>query len=113
MTRTVFTHAALSSIDTQEFYLIDKLGTQAASKYFGELEDKIERRLSDHPESGQLCQQAAELGATQYRELNYDPYRVIYSYDTINDTAIVHLILNQAQNVRDWLVHYCLVRDID
>ncbi|SEI08864.1 type II toxin-antitoxin system RelE/ParE family toxin [Pseudomonas asplenii] len=113
MTRTVFTRAAISSIDTQEFYLADKVGTQAASKHFGELEDKIEHRLSDQPESGQLCLQAAELGITQYRELNYNPYRVIYSYDTVHDTTVVHLVLNQAQNVRDWLVHYCLVKDLD
>lgn len=113
MTKIVFTNAAISSIDTQEFYLADKVGTQAASKYFGDLEDKIDRRLSDHPQSGQLCQQAAELGAVQYRELNYNPYRVIYSYDTANDIAVIHLILNQVQNVRDWLVHYCLVKDLN
>jgi plasmid stabilization system protein ParE len=113
MTKIVFTNTAISSIDTQEFYLADKVGIQTASKYFGDLEDKIDRRLSDPPQSGQLCQQAAELGALQYRELNYNPYRVIYSYDTINDVAVIHLILNQVQNVQDWLVHYCLVKDLN
>ncbi|KPA89165.1 MULTISPECIES: type II toxin-antitoxin system RelE/ParE family toxin [Pseudomonas] len=113
MTRTVFTHAAIRSIDMQELHLANKVGHQAASKYFGELEDKVENRLNDHPESGQLCLQAAELGAIQYRELNYNPYRVIYSHDAASDTAVVHLVLNQAQNVRDWLVHYCLIKDLD
>ncbi len=112
MTRVVFTHAAISSIDTQEFHLVSKIGLPAAQQHFGDLEDKINNRLSEHPQSGQLCQQAAELGATQYRELNYHPYRVIYRYDSVSDTAIVHLVLNQVQNVRDWLVHYCLIRDI-
>ncbi len=69
----------------------------------GLLEHLIETvaRLATHPERGNVPKELRALGITDFRELHYKPYRIIYEVD--GDRAVVHGILDGRRDMQTLL----------
>lgn len=66
--------------------------------------DKIEQalgRLARHPNRGSYPKELLDLGIREYRQIIFDPYRLIYR--VIDDRVIVYLIADGRRDMQDLL----------
>lgn len=108
--RIAYATTAEESLISQVHHLAPYHGAEQAQVKLVELIKTVERRLKTHPSAAPVCQQAALLGVTQYRELNLDEYRILYHYDEPTEQVVVALILRQRQSIEEQLINYCLLR---
>lgn len=54
-------------------------------------------RLTDMPERGHIPPELDRIGITNYREVNFKPYRVIY--EVIRQDVFVHCILDSRRDI--------------
>ncbi len=58
-------------------------------------------KLAELPERGNVPKELAEIGVTDYRELHYKPYRVIYRIS--GDRVIVYCVLDGRRDMASLL----------
>ncbi|MBS7661355.1 type II toxin-antitoxin system RelE/ParE family toxin [Pseudomonas lalucatii] len=108
--KVAYATTAEESLVSQIHHLTPYHGVQRAQTKLVELIKTLEQRLKTHPLAAPVCQQAALLGITHYRELNLDEYRILYQYDEAAGLVMVALILRQRQSIEEQLINYCLLR---
>jgi toxin ParE1/3/4 len=59
------------------------------------------RALSELPERGNVPKELSPLGITDYREVHYKPYRIIYR--VIGSEVIVHGVLDGRRDMQSLL----------
>lgn len=113
MSKTIkisYATTAEESLISQLHHLTPHHGVELAQARLVELIQSAEKRLRNHPLSAPVCQQAALLGISHYRELHLEDYRILYQYDEAKALVVVALILRQRQSIEEQLVNYCLMR---
>jgi hypothetical protein len=108
--RIAYATTAEESLVSQIHRLAPYHGAVQAQAKLVELIKTLERRLEAHPLAAPVCQQAALLGVTHYRELNLDEFRILYHYDEPAELVVVALVLRQRQSIEEQLINYCLLR---
>lgn len=108
--RISYASTAEESLVSQIHHLAPYHGVEQAQAKLVELIHALEQRLNTHPLSAPICQQAALLGVSHYRELHLDEYRILYRYHESEQLAVVALILRQQQSIEEQLINYCLMR---
>jgi mRNA-degrading endonuclease RelE of RelBE toxin-antitoxin system len=103
-----FTTTAEHSIKKLQLSLRLYRGKEPAFKLVSDLVNSIIDRLSRHPLSCPISQQASQLGVMNYHELNIDGYRVLYEYFPEENLVAIALVMSQQQSVEQMLVDYCL-----
>lgn len=101
---------AEESLISQLHHLTPHHGVELAQARLVELIRNTEKRLKEHPLSAPVCQQAALLGVSHYRELHLADYRILYQYDEAEALVMVALVLRQRQSIEEQLINYCLMR---
>jgi plasmid stabilization system protein ParE len=113
MSKTIkiaYATTAEESLISQIHHLAPYLGVEQAQAKLVSLIGTLEKCLKAHPLAAPVCQQAALLGISHYRELNVDEYRILYSYDEVAQLLVAALILRQRQSIEEQLINYCLMR---
>jgi toxin ParE1/3/4 len=58
--------------------------------------------LKDLPNRGNRVRELEQIGFQQYRELHYNPYRIIYSVE--DDTVFIHIVLDSRRDIQSILL---------
>lgn len=58
--------------------------------------------LAELPERGNVPKELRELGITEYRELHFKPYRIIYRL--MNDKVVVYCVLDGRRDMQSLLL---------
>lgn len=105
---------------TETFYnIIDNLINHLAP-YSNELSvinriesfiEKFEDRTHSEPLSCQVSMQLLDVGITNFREYNFDKFRLLYRVIETNESFIVigDAFILQKQDIQKLLIDYCLI----
>jgi toxin ParE1/3/4 len=96
---------AQRDIETICTYISQAAGQVIADKIFAAIEEKI-RGLLQFADRGNWPKELAMLGITEYRELHFKPYRIIY---TVGKDVTVYAVLDGRRDM-DALLRRRLVR---
>lgn len=80
----IYRYIALNDSAENAEYVLDQL-------------ESLCSRLADLPERGHVPAELDRIGVTNYREVNFKPYRVIY--EVIRQDAYVHCILDGRRDI--------------
>ncbi|MDF2398495.1 MULTISPECIES: type II toxin-antitoxin system RelE/ParE family toxin [Pseudomonas] len=107
--RVEFATAAEHGVVALEHYLIQQCGPQQAGQFVDQLIRQIASTLSEQAYTFAVCQQAASLGVTHFREFLCMGQRVLYEVYPDEQRVVVALIIGQRQSVEKQLIDYCLM----
>ncbi|MNF82321.1 Plasmid stabilization system protein [compost metagenome] len=105
-----YASTAEESLVSQIHHLTPYHGADEAHARLIELVRSAEKRLKDHPLAAPVCEEAALLGVSHYRELHIGEYRILYRFHEPESLVVVALFLRQRQSIEEQLVNYCLMR---
>ncbi|WP_409525581.1 hypothetical protein [Nitrincola sp. MINF-07-Sa-05] len=108
--RIEYTHTFENQLHQHLSWLAKYVGAAAAERQLLEVLDQFEARVRDHPVSAPVCEEAADLGLTDYHDYvdTTLQVRIIYRFDPSAETILGMLFLNTRQSMRDALVQLCL-----
>ena len=113
MSKTIevaYASTAEESLISQIHHLTPYHGPDEAQSTLFKLVRDAERRLKAHPLAAPVCEEAALLGVSHYRELHIREYRILYRFHELEALVVVALFLRQRQSVEEQLINYCLMR---
>jgi plasmid stabilization system protein ParE len=109
-TEVAYASTAEESLISQIHHLTPYHGADQAQSTLIELVSHAEKRLKAHPLAAPICEEAALLGVSHYRELHIREYRVLYRFHESEALVVVALFLRQRQSIEEQLINYCLMR---
>lgn len=89
-------------------YLTRYTGQSKARSLIFDFIDTLEQRVRRHPESSPLCEEAADLGFTNYRDFILPEQQLRAIYRLEENKAYMLLFLKSRQSIREALLQYCL-----
>ncbi|MCY1279932.1 Plasmid stabilization system protein [compost metagenome] len=113
MSKTIeiaYASTAEESLISQIHHLTPYHGADEAQSALIELVRDAEKRLKAHPLADPICEEAALLGVSHYRELHIREYRILYRFHEPEALVVVALYLRQRQSIEEQLINYCLMR---
>ena len=113
MSKTIeiaYASTAEESLVSQIHHLTPHLGADEAQARLIALVRNTESRLKAHPLAAPVCEEAALLGVSHYRELHIGEYRILYRFHEPESLVVVALFLRQRQSIEEQLINYCLMR---
>lgn len=81
-------------------YIADHDSVSNADRVLAALEGACER-LSEMPERGNIPKELAGLGITDYREMHYKPYRIIYRIT--GGDVVVYCVVDGRRDMQSFL----------
>lgn len=108
--RIEYTHTFENQLHHHFSWLAKYVGVEAAERQLIGALDQFETRVRDHPVSAPVCEEAADLGLTDYHDYvdTKLQVRIIYRFDPSADKILGMLFLNTRQSMREALVQLCL-----
>ena len=104
--RVVLVEDAERDIEDIHSYIVLNDSVERADRVLDALEELC-NSLTELPQRGHVPKELRDLGITQYREVHYKPYRVIYQI--IGDEVVVHCVIDGRRDMES-LLHRRLLR---
>ena len=101
----VLTDDALRDLDDLSSYLAEHDSPNAAAHVLDRIEAAL-AGLADLPERGRQPRELADLGITEFREIFFKPYRLIYRIE--KRRVVVYLIADGRRDMQSLLVRRML-----
>ncbi|MFC5697601.1 type II toxin-antitoxin system RelE/ParE family toxin [Pseudomonas sp. GCM10022186] len=109
-TEVAYASTAEESLISQVHHLTPHVGPDQAQSTLIKLVRDVEGRLKAHPLAAPICEEAALLGVSHYRELHIREYRILYRFHEPEALVVIALFLRQRQSIEEQLINYCLMR---
>jgi plasmid stabilization system protein ParE len=107
--RVEFATAAEHGVISLEHYLTQQCGRKKAAEMVDQLVMQIVTALSSQAHVYGVCQEAASLGVTHFREYLPMGQRVLYEVFPSENLVVVALVIGQRQSIEKQLLDYCLL----
>jgi plasmid stabilization system protein ParE len=107
--RVEFATAAEHGVISLEHYLAQQSGHKKAAQMVDQLVMQIVTTLSSQALVYGVCQEAATLGVTHFREYLPMGQRVLYEVFPSEGLVVVALVIGQRQSIEKQLLDYCLL----
>jgi plasmid stabilization system protein ParE len=107
--RVEFATAAEHGVISLEHYLVQQCGQKKAAQMVDQLVMQIVTALSSQALVYGICQEAASLGVTNFREYLPMGQRVLYEVFPSEGLVVVALVIGQRQSIEKQLLDYCLL----
>ncbi|MHC8319173.1 hypothetical protein ACYZT4_00375 [Pseudomonas sp. GB2N2] len=104
-----FATAAEHGVVSLEHYLTQRYGRKKAAEMVDKLVMQIVTALSTQAGVYGVCQEAASLGVTHFREYLPLGQRVLYEVFPSERLVVVALVIGQRQSIEKQLLDYCLL----
>ena len=98
--RVVLVDHAERDIEDIHGYVAQNDSVARADRLLDALEELC-NSLAELPEHGNAPQELRDLGITEYREVRYKPYRVIYRI--IGDEVVIHCVIDGRRDMESLL----------
>jgi toxin ParE1/3/4 len=96
----VLSHEAELDLDDIYMYIAEHDGTTNAEKVLAALEDAC-AKLETFPERGNVPKELRSVGITEYREVHFKPWRIIYR--VMEQRVTVYCIVDGRQDMQSLL----------
>jgi len=103
-----YTETFERQISAYSQYLARYVGTSQARSLIFSFIETLEKRVTQYPESSPLCEEASDLGFTNYRDFILPAQQLRAIYRLEDEKAYMMLFLKSRQSIREALVQYCL-----
>lgn len=103
-----YTETFARQVSAYSQYLARYIGQSQARGLIFNFIDMLEQRVIRYPESSPLCEEAADLGFTNYRDFILPDQQLRAIYRLEEDKAYMMLFLKSRQSIREALLQYCL-----
>ncbi|WP_223528293.1 type II toxin-antitoxin system RelE/ParE family toxin [Pseudomonas sp. BF-B-26] len=107
--RVEFATAAEHGVISLEHCLTQQCGQKKAAEQVDQLVMQIVTALSNQAHIYGVCQEAASLGVTHFREYLPMGQRVLYEVFPSENLVVVALVIGQRQSIEKQLLDYCLL----
>lgn len=107
--RVEFATAAEHGVISFEHYLTQQCGRKKAAEMVDQLVMQIVTALGSQAHVYGICQEAASLGVTHFREYLPLGPRVLYEVFPGENLVVVALVIGQHQSIEKQLLDYCLL----
>lgn len=87
------------------------IGESKALDLADTLIDTAEKVLSTHPESCPICHELELIGVTDYRQITFDNYKILYRYDEAENCVYLTAFMRHRQSAQALLINYALISD--
>lgn len=103
-----YTHVAQVTLTILIRYMNQFLGEVEAGVIMRELILATESKLANNPKQLPVCSELEILGITDYRQLTYKKYKVLFRLDEQQQEANVMAFLRQKQSAQQLLIDYVI-----
>jgi plasmid stabilization system protein ParE len=107
-TTVVYSHVAQVTLSILIRYMSQFLGEAEAKKLARELILVTESNLKNSPQNFPICPELEMLGITDYRQITYKKYKVLFRLDTAPQEAHVMAFMRQKQSAQQLLIDYVI-----
>jgi toxin ParE1/3/4 len=98
--RVLFAEDAERDIEDLYSFIADRDGAEIADRILAEIENAC-AGLEDFPERGNIPKELAGLGISEYRELHYKPWRMIYR--VMGADVVIYCVADGRRDMRTFL----------
>lgn len=98
--RVLLAEAAERDIEDIYRYIAFSDSVVNADRVLAALDDACQR-LSDMPERGNIPKELVQIGITDYREVHYKPYRIVYR--VIGRDVVVYCVVDGRRDMQSFL----------
>lgn len=104
----VFTEVAKITLQILQRYMTQHVGESEAERILRELITHSASQLVDNPAQYPVCHELDMLGVSDYQQLTYKNYKIIFRTDQASHTVLVMAFLRQRQSAQQLLIDYVL-----
>lgn len=103
-----FTQVAKVTLLILKRYMTQHVGASEAESILRDLISHSVSQLGEHPQQYPVCHELDMLGVSDYQQLTYKKYKIIFRNDVTNNRVLVMAFLRQRQSAQQLLIDYVL-----
>ncbi|EGN74784.1 hypothetical protein A28LD_1800 [Idiomarina sp. A28L] len=103
-----YTHVSQVTLTILIRYMNQFIGEVEASAIARELVLATESKLANNPKQFPVCPELEMLGITDYRQVTYKKYKVLFRLDESKQEAHVMALMRQKQSAQQLLIDYVI-----
>lgn len=104
----VFTEVGKITLQILQRYMTQHVGEPEAERILRDLIHHSTSQLADNSAQFPVCHELDILGVSDYQQLTYKNYKIIFRTDQASHTVLVMAFLRQRQSAQQLLIDYVL-----
>jgi len=109
MSRVEITETGFETLVLLTRYMTEYIGERKAIDLADKLINMAEKSLLSNPKSALVCHDLELIGVTNYRQLTFEKYKILYRYDELEKCAYLTAFMRHRQSAQALLVSYALI----
>ncbi len=109
MTRVELTETGFETLFLLTRYMTEYIGEDKAIDLADKLINTAEKLLSSNPKSAPVCHELELIGVTDYLQLTFEKYKILYRYDDSEKCVYLTAFMRHRQSAQSLLVSYALI----
>ncbi|WP_113907122.1 type II toxin-antitoxin system RelE/ParE family toxin [Aliidiomarina celeris] len=106
-----FTRVGKTTLSLLQRYMTQYLGVNEAQQLVRSLITTCVEQLGALPLQYPVCPELDMLGVSDYRQITYQAYKILFRVDETSGNVIVMAFLRQRQSAQQLLIDYVLKQD--